>query len=81
MMCKFEENQMKFSVSLLALGLGKPVDLGQGVRSRSCLSAERRHFSSPRKKHLYFTKSFPNGIIGCVERGFYKKNHPIICFR
>ena len=45
----------------------------QGVRSRSCLSAERRHFSSPRKKHFYFTKSFPNGIIGCVERGFYKK--------
>ena len=34
---------------------------------------ERRHFSSPRKKHFYFTKSFPNGIIGCVERGFYKK--------
>ena len=29
MMCKFEENQMKFSVSLLALGLGKPVDLGK----------------------------------------------------
>ena len=47
--------------------------VGQGVRSRSCLSAERRHFSSPRKKHFYFTKSFPNGIIGCVERGFYKK--------
>ena len=55
--------------------------LWQGVRSRSCLSAERRHFSSPRKKHFYFTKSFPNGIIGCVERGFYKKNHPITCFR
>ena len=48
-------------------------NLRQGVRSRSCLSAERRHFSSPRKKHFYFTKSFPNGIIGCVERGFYKK--------
>ena len=48
-------------------------DIWQGVRSRSCLSAERRHFSSPRKKHFYFTKSFPNGIIGCVERGFYKK--------
>ena len=46
--------------------------LRQGVRSRSCLSAERRHFSSPRKKHFYFTKSFPNGIIGCVEQGFYK---------
>ena len=48
-------------------------NIRQGVRSRSCLSAERRHFSSPRKKHFYFTKSFPNGIIGCVERGFYKK--------
>ena len=53
--------------------VGMHVCIRQGVRSRSCLSAERRHFSSPRKKHFYFTKSFPNGIIGCVERGFDKK--------
>ena len=45
----------------------------EGVRSRSSLSPERCHFSSARKKHFHFTKSFPNGIIGCVERGFYKK--------
>ena len=30
-------------------------------------------FFKSKKKHFYFTKSFPNGIIGCVERGFYKK--------
>ena len=53
--------------------MGGLTGVGEGVRSRSSLSAEEQHFSSTRKKHFYFTKSFPNGICGCVERGFYKK--------
>ena len=30
-------------------------------------------FQVQEKNIFNFTKSFPNGIIGCVERGFYKK--------
>ena len=53
----------------------------EGVRSWSSLSAGRRHFSSARKKKLWCTKSIPNYIVECMDQGFYKKNHPITCFR
>ena len=50
-----------------------------GVRLRSSLSPDRRHFSSTRKKQFWWTKSVPSGIIGCMEQGFYKKNHLLAC--
>ena len=57
------------------------VFIWEGVRSWSSLSAGRRHFSSARKKKLWCTKSIPNDIVECMDQGFYKKNHPITCFR